>query len=112
MSATVDRPDVSLSDRYTAEDGPVVMSGIQALVRLMLDQRRLDTARGLDTGLFVSGYQGSPLGGLDNELRRAAEHTDAGRHGVPARPQRGAGRDRGRRHAAARRARAAAATTA
>ncbi len=75
MSVTADRPDVSLSDRYTAEHGPVVMSGIQALVRLMLDQRRLDEARGLDTGLFVSGYQGSPLGGLDNELRRAAEHT-------------------------------------
>ena len=84
MSATVDRPDVALSDRYTAEDGPVVLSGIQALVRVMLDQRRLDTARGLDTGLFVSGYQGSPLGGLDKELLRAAEHT--GKAGVVFRP--------------------------
>ena len=54
----------------------MVLSGIQALVRMMLEQRRLDRDRGLDTGVFVSGYQGSPLGGLDNELARAAEHTD------------------------------------
>ena len=64
------RPDVSLDDRYAAESGPILLSGIQALVRLMLDQRRLDDRRGLDTGVFVSGYQGSPLGGLDQELRR------------------------------------------
>ena len=62
--------------RYTAESGRVLISGIQALVRLMLDQRRLDTARGLDTRIFVSGYQGSPLGGLDQELARAARHLE------------------------------------
>ena len=66
---------VALSDRYTAEEGTVVLSGIQALVRMMLEQRRLDAARGLDTGMYVSGYQGSPLGGLDKELARAAAHT-------------------------------------
>ena len=68
-------PQVALSDRYTAVQGTVVMSGIQALVRMMLDQRRLDREHGLDTGMYVSGYQGSPLGGLDKELARAAEHT-------------------------------------
>ena len=68
-------PQVALSDRYTAGQGTVVMSGIQALVRMMLDQRRLDREHGLDTGMYVSGYQGSPLGGLDKELARAAEHT-------------------------------------
>ena len=61
---------VSLDDSYTAESGRVLISGIQAIVRLLLDQRRLDTARGLDTRIFVSGYQGSPLGGLDQELHR------------------------------------------
>src|ERR1700759_13755 len=68
--------EVALDDKYTARSGPVFISGIQALVRLTLEQRRLDAARGLDTGLFVSGYQGSPLGGLDGELRRAAVHAD------------------------------------
>ncbi|MFE0019680.1 indolepyruvate ferredoxin oxidoreductase family protein [Amycolatopsis sp. NPDC059021] len=52
------------------------MSGIQALVRLMLQQRELDESRGLDTRVFVSGYPGSPLGGLDMELARAARFTE------------------------------------
>ena len=76
MSATIVRPDVSLEDKYAADSGPVLMSGIQALVRVTLDQRRLDRRRGLDTTVFVSGYPGSPLGGLDQELRRAAKHLD------------------------------------
>jgi indolepyruvate ferredoxin oxidoreductase len=58
----------SLQDRYTAEDGQVLVTGIQALVRLPLDQMRIDRARGLRTGAFISGYQGSPLGGYDREL--------------------------------------------
>ena len=79
MSATalpIVRPDVTLDDRYAAESGPILLSGIQALVRLMLDQRRLDDRRGHDTGVFVSGYQGSPLGGLDQELRRSQRWLD------------------------------------
>ena len=44
---------VSLSDKYTATSGTVFISGIEALVRLMLDQRRLDRARGLNTAAFV-----------------------------------------------------------
>ncbi|HXW38665.1 MAG TPA: hypothetical protein VEJ44_03140, partial [Acidimicrobiales bacterium] len=72
---------VSLDDVY-AEPGPdgprrVLASGIQAIVRVILDQRRLDRDRGLDTGAFVSGYEGSPLGGLDLELGRAAAHLSA-----------------------------------
>ncbi|WP_336204330.1 indolepyruvate ferredoxin oxidoreductase family protein [Nonomuraea sp. LPB2021202275-12-8] len=67
---------VSLDDRYTATDGRVLMSGIQALVRLTLEQRRLDERRGLDTRVFVSGYQGSPLGGVDLEMGRAARFLD------------------------------------
>ena len=67
---------VSLDDKYAAEGGRALMSGIQALVRLTLEQRRLDRARGLDTRVFVSGYQGSPLGGVDLEMGRAARFLD------------------------------------
>jgi indolepyruvate ferredoxin oxidoreductase len=67
---------VTLDDKYTARHGRVLISGIQALVRMILEQRRLDTARGLDTGAFVSGYQGSPLAGLDQELVRARPFLD------------------------------------
>lgn len=63
----------SLESRFTDLDQPVLLSGIQALVRVLLEQSRLDRRAGLDTGGFVSGYRGSPLGGLDQELwRRAA----------------------------------------
>ncbi len=67
---------VRLDDKYTAPSGRALMSGIQALVRLTLEQRRLDERRGLDTGVFVSGYQGSPLGGLDKALLGASDLLD------------------------------------
>ncbi len=70
-------PSVALEDRYTAAQGPALMTGIQALVRLVLEQRRLDDARGLNTGGFVSGYPGSPLGGFDRELVKAEQHLAA-----------------------------------
>ncbi|SDH02826.1 indolepyruvate ferredoxin oxidoreductase family protein [Nonomuraea jiangxiensis] len=73
MDVSVTPPPVSLDDKYSAQDGRVLISGIQALVRLTLEQRRLDRERGLDTRVFVSGYQGSPLGGLDLELGRATQ---------------------------------------
>ena len=61
---------VSLQDRYELEDGRIFLTGIQALVRIAFDQNRADARRGLKTGTFVSGYQGSPLGGLDREFQR------------------------------------------
>ncbi|MDX6685086.1 MAG: indolepyruvate ferredoxin oxidoreductase, partial [Baekduia sp.] len=73
---TVIEPVVSLDDKYVAESGPVLISGVQALVRLTLDQRRLDRRRGHDTGVFVSGYQGSPLGTVDKEMQRARRHLE------------------------------------
>ena len=66
------RTDISLLDRYRATEGRVLLSGVQALVRLAMDQRRADLAAGLDTAGFISGYPGSPLAGLDLELTRRA----------------------------------------
>ena len=63
----------SLQDRYELEDGRIFLTGIQALVRIAFDQHRADARRGLHTGTFVSGYQGSPLGGLDREFQRQRE---------------------------------------
>src|ERR1700710_325022 len=59
---------ITLDSRFTDLDRPVLLTGIQALLRLLLEQQRLDKAAGLNTGALVSGYRGSPLGGLDREL--------------------------------------------
>ncbi|MDO5640967.1 MAG: indolepyruvate ferredoxin oxidoreductase family protein [Paracoccus sp. (in: a-proteobacteria)] len=61
----------ALDDRYDAETGRVFLTGTQALVRILLDQARRDRAAGLKTAGYVSGYRGSPLGGVDQELWRA-----------------------------------------
>ena len=60
--------DVSLDDKYDLRKGLVFATGVQALVRVLLEQRRRDAAAGLNTAGFVSGYRGSPLGELDKEL--------------------------------------------
>ncbi len=62
---------VGLDDKYTATASRIYLSGIQALVRLPLMQRLRDEAQGLNTAGFVSGYRGSPLGGLDEALWKA-----------------------------------------
>lgn len=59
---------VALEDKYTADSATVLMSGTQALVRLPLLQRALDRALGLNTGGYISGYRGSPIGGYDQAL--------------------------------------------
>ena len=64
------RKNVSLDDKYRCEQGEVLINGIQALVRLPLDQIRQDRRRGLKTAGFISGYRGSPLGGYDQQLAR------------------------------------------
>jgi len=68
---------VTLDDKYVAERGQIYLTGIQALVRLPLMQRRRDRAAGLNTAGFVSGYRGSPLGGLDQALWQAQPHLAA-----------------------------------
>ncbi|MDX1514188.1 MAG: indolepyruvate ferredoxin oxidoreductase family protein, partial [Gammaproteobacteria bacterium] len=69
-------PKVTLDDKYTLESGRVFLSGIQALVRLPLVQRQRDLAAGLNTGGFISGYRGSPLGGFDQQLWRARKYLE------------------------------------
>jgi indolepyruvate ferredoxin oxidoreductase len=69
-------PNIALSDRYTKRSGPILITGVQALVRLMLVQADRDKAAGLNTGGFVSGYRGSPLGTLDTAFASASTLTD------------------------------------
>jgi indolepyruvate ferredoxin oxidoreductase len=70
---------VRLSDKYELPAGRVYMTGTQALVRLLLAQKQRDKAAGLNTGGFVSGYRGSPLGAMDQELWKARGQLDSHR---------------------------------
>jgi indolepyruvate ferredoxin oxidoreductase len=65
-----------LLDRYRRESGRVFLTGTQALVRIALMQRTMDRAAGLKTAGFISGYRGSPLGAVDQELWRARTFLD------------------------------------
>jgi indolepyruvate ferredoxin oxidoreductase len=65
---------LALDDKYTAESGRVFLTGVQALARLPMLQRERDLAAGLNTAGYVSGYRGSPLGGLDQALWKARQH--------------------------------------
>ena len=74
MNAPTRLHEVSLDDKYTLDHGRAFMTGTQALVRLPMLQRSRDLAAGLNTGGFISGYRGSPLGGLDQSLWKAKQH--------------------------------------
>ncbi len=63
--------DVSLHDRFELTKSPVLLNGTQALVRLMLMQKARDRAAGWNTGGYVTGYRGSPLGAVDQQMTRA-----------------------------------------
>jgi indolepyruvate ferredoxin oxidoreductase len=67
---------LSLDDRYTVESGRIYLNGMQALLRLMIDQRRADQRHGVNTAGFVSGYPGSPVGGVDDEMLANKKHLD------------------------------------
>ncbi|KUJ83209.1 hypothetical protein AVO45_18620 [Ruegeria marisrubri] len=62
---------MTLEDRLTQEEGWVYMTGMQALVRLPIQQRKRDAAAGLNTGGYISGYRGSPVGTYDMSLWQA-----------------------------------------
>lgn len=61
---------LTLDDKYIRTEGRIYLTGIQALVRLPIDQQRRDAHAGLRTGTFISGYEGSPLAGYDLTLAR------------------------------------------
>ena len=73
-----------LEDRYELRSGRAWLSGVHALVRLPMNQRMRDERAGLNTGGFVSGYRGSPLGSLDQSLWKASAQLAA--HHVVFRP--------------------------
>jgi len=66
-----------LDQRYTKTEGRVFMTGTQAIVRIVLDQARRDRANGLNTRGYVSGYRGSPVGGIDLEMGRVRDTLQA-----------------------------------
>ena len=68
---------ISLDDRYEATEGFVFLTGTQALVRLPMMQRQRDWAAGLNTAGYISGYRGSPVGGYDQALYKAAKQLKA-----------------------------------
>jgi indolepyruvate ferredoxin oxidoreductase len=68
---------VTLDDKYILESGRIYLTGTQALVRLPMLQRQRDVAAGLNTACFISGYRGSPLGGLDTAMWRAAKFLES-----------------------------------
>ena len=68
--------DTRLSDRFDLSCSPVLLSGTQAIVRLLLMQKARDALSGLNTAGYVSGYRGSPLGTVDLQMARAKDHLD------------------------------------
>src|SRR4026207_124951 len=70
----MDLAKASLEDKYTLERGRVFLTGTQALTRVMMLRRERALRAGLNTAGFVSGYRGSPLGGLDQALWRAQKY--------------------------------------
>lgn len=68
---------VTLDDKYALDQGRAFMSGVQALVKLPMLQRQRDALVGKNTAGFISGYRGSPLGGYDQALQKAATYLKA-----------------------------------
>jgi indolepyruvate ferredoxin oxidoreductase len=71
MNDAASLTDVALDDKYRQERGRVFVTAMQALARLPMLQHERDRAAGLNTAGYISGYRGSPLGGLDTALHEA-----------------------------------------
>src|SRR3954466_11128614 len=64
---------VTLDDKYDLGKAQVFVTGYQAVIRACLMQKEPDRRAGLNTAGYVTGYRGSPLGGLDQQFMRAAK---------------------------------------
>ena len=71
-----DREPYDLADRYRSGAGTVVLTGVQAIARALVEQHLRDARAGRQVATFVSGYQGSPLGGVDKMLAGMPEILD------------------------------------
>jgi indolepyruvate ferredoxin oxidoreductase len=71
--AVTDSSPLTLRSRFDVTDGDIYITGVQALIRVLIDQARADARAGVRTAGFVSGYPGSPLGGVDIEFGRQAK---------------------------------------
>jgi len=73
----VSTAEFSLTERLSATEGMITLSGAQALLRIPVDQYRVDQAKGLSTATLVSGYRGSPLGGIESIIAQHKTVLDA-----------------------------------
>jgi indolepyruvate ferredoxin oxidoreductase len=71
--------NISLDDKFTLERGRAFLTGTQAFIRLAMMQAERDKRAGLNTAGYISGYRGSPLGGVDLAAMKAQKHLDAHR---------------------------------
>src|SRR5271167_4192379 len=62
--------EIKLADRFDLSKTSVLLTGAQAVARLLIGQKERDRRAGFNTGGFVSGYRGSPVGGLDLQFAR------------------------------------------
>src|SRR3954465_2555523 len=72
--------NVTLDDKFDLSQSRAFVTGSQALIRATLMQQERDRLAGLNTAGYVSGYRGSPLGGLGQQFMRAKGALD--RHNV------------------------------
>ena len=65
---------IGLDDKFNVNERSILITGTQALVRLCLLRAEIDKRHGLDTAGYVSGYRGSPLGGVDGQFHASEKH--------------------------------------
>src|SRR3712207_2186805 len=84
--SSIQRPEATLEDRWEKAGETLLLTGIQALVRLPLVRHQPDAAAGWNAAGFISGYRGSPLGTYDQQLlkqqKRLGESTIVVRPGL------------------------------